>query len=173
MTTQMMISNLRVDCIINSGIAGAMDSKLSVFDLVISESVACHDVDSALMMRYFPHVWEYKADEKLLNAAKGAAVDICEKYNIKQYSGLIVSGDMFINDSKSKDDIKNRISSLCVEMEGAAVGQACHINNIPFVIIRSISDSGDDSTDMDYDKFAPRAAEISSNLLLGLISALK
>ena len=40
-----------------------------------------------------------------------------------------------------RDKIYAKFNAECVEMEGAAIAQVCSLCNVPFVVIRSISDT--------------------------------
>ena len=97
----------------------------------------------------------FPADETMVKVAKEA----CEKVNpeISVFTGRVVTGDQFIASKEVKDRIKTNFDGLCTEMEGAAIAQAAWLNNIPFVIIRAISDKADDSAEMDYPTFERQA----------------
>ena len=103
------------------------------------------------------------ADERMASLAKS----VCEKVNaeVKVFSGRIVSGDQFICDKEVKDKLVENFHPLCTEMEGAAIGQAAYLNEIPFVILRAISDKADNSAEMDYPTFEKKAAEHCAKLV--------
>ena len=102
------------------------------------------------------------------------AKTVCEKVNkeIKVFSGLIVSGDQFVADKAVKQRITDNFHGLCTEMEGAAIGQAAYLNEIPFVILRAISDKADDSAEMDYPTFEKQAIENSVRLVMRMMEML-
>ena len=109
----------------------------------------------------------FQADEQLIELAKAA----CKKVvpSIGAHVGRIVSGDQFISDKAVKDKITANFKGYCTEMEGAAIAQAAYLNQIPFVIIRAISDKADDSAQMDYEEFERLAIVHSVNLTRALV----
>lgn len=162
---QMMISHFHASCLINSGVAGALSSELHILDLVIAKELVCHDLEERLLQNYFPHCSRFPADE----AISALAVSICQEQGLSCRRGLIVSGDQFVTDSAIKNDIIARTHGDAIEMEGAAVGQVCYLNEIPFTVIRCISDGADDTGEMDYDTFVDKAAHKCAGLTLALI----
>ena len=88
------------------------------------------------------------------------------------FSGRIVSGDQFICDKEVKDKLVENFHPLCTEMEGAAIGQAAYLNEIPFVILRAISDKADNSAEMDYPTFEKQAVAHSVRLVRGMMKNL-
>mgnify|MGYP001781403941 FL=1 len=100
-------------------------------------------------------VLSFKADPGLVALAKKA----CEAATpeIVIHTGRIVSGDQFVSDTEVKNRIVDDFAGLCTEMEGAAIAQTAHLNNIPFVIIRTISDKADNSATVDYPTFEKQA----------------
>jgi len=171
--TQVLIDLYAVDYIVNAGVAGALSRELTIGDVVISSDVCQHDLNmSALGLEqgaipglgtsFFP------ADEELIRLGNEAAL----KLNIIVYTGRIASGDFFIADKDRKNRIRQSFKALCVDMESAAVGQACHLNKIPFVSVRAISDKADAVADASFDKFVPLAAKKSSEITEGIIKLL-
>lgn len=168
MCTQILADLFGVTHIINTGVAGSLNAAIDIGDIVVSTEVLQHDVDACgfgYPLGQIPQLdtLAFKADEKMAALAK----EVCEKVNkeIKVFSGLIVSGDQFISDKAKKQYIKDNFDGLCTEMEGAAIGQAAYLNEIPFVILRAISDKADDSADMDYPTFERQAAEHCAKLV--------
>lgn len=159
---QILIDRFHADRIINTGVAGSLDAGIDIGDIVISTDAVQHDLDATALgfargeipysdMSVFP------ADEELrrcaLKAVKAAAQEVCA------FEGRVCSGDQFIASRAQKEAIVSALGGLCCEMEGAAIAQVCHLNKIPFVIIRAISDKADDSEEMSYAEFVRSAAE--------------
>ena len=92
--------------------------------------------------------------------------------DIKTFVGRVVSGDQFISNKEKKNWLEEKFHGFCTEMEGAAIAQAAYLNEIPFLIIRAISDKADDSAGMDYSVFEAQAIEHSVNLLLEMCAQL-
>jgi len=173
--TQILADVFEVDAVINTGIAGSLDARIDIGDIVISTDALQHDVD-ACVFGYAPgqiprmNVLAFPADEKLIEAAKNA----CEEVNpdIHTWTGRVVTGDQFIADKAMKERIITEFQGCCTEMEGAAIAQGAYLNNIPFVILRAISDKADDSATMDYPTFERQAIEHSVRLVLRMLEIL-
>lgn len=173
--TQILIDDFNVDCVINTGIAGSLQNKIDIGDIVISSDAMQHDVD-ATGFGYDPGVIPrmetsiFKADEKLIELAK----KVCEAMipEITAYVGRVVTGDQFISDREVKNKIESSFHGCCTEMEGAAIAQTAYLNNIPFVILRAISDKADDSATVDYPAFEKKAIEHSVILVENMLKEL-
>ncbi len=138
--TQLLATSFNADCIIFSGIAGNMTSKIGVGDIVISDVALYHDAENRMIADTYPHMQEYKANEHLITCAKSA----CETLGVKSIVGKIATGDKFIGDSETKNAIAKFCNPDCVEMEGASVAQISAKNDLPFVILRAMSDNSDE-----------------------------
>lgn len=160
--TQVLIDNFSPDCIVNTGVAGGMNSNVKVCDVVISTDVLPHDLDPHFLADYPPYCAVFKADEKLIEAAE----KVCGEFGINSFRGRIVSGEAFISDSKVKASIQERFSPHAVDMETAAVGHACYLNEMPFVSVRCISDNADDEGAMSFDEFEKIAAKRVADIVL-------
>lgn len=165
--TATMVQKYGVDCVINVGIAGAMQHGLKILDVVISTEVGFHDQDD-IMLKYYPKREFFHADDTLraLCAKACAALTLTGK----AVEGRIVSGDKFVNDRVTKGSISRRYSPACVEMEGAAVGHTSFMLDKPFLIIRTMSDAADDAADQTYDDFLHRAAQQSAQIVLKMLA---
>ena len=152
--------------VVNTGIAGSLCAELDIGDLVISKDAMYHDVDCVhfgYTMGQMPGMpVNYPADEKLAELAYAAAESVNPGHT---RMGRVASGDQFVAVKELKEKIIAVTGALCTEMEGAAIAQAAYRNEIPFVIIRAISDKADDSAEMDYPTFeriaAHRCAEVT------------
>lgn len=166
--TQILIDKFKVDAIINTGIAGGLNGDVKVCDLVISDNVTHHDVKKAQMLRCFPFKEYFESDRKLIElAVEACKLNTDENWNY--HIGRIVSGENFVSDNVLKNNIINEYSPHCVEMEGAAIGHVAYLNNIPFVVIRCISDNADDDAQMSYDDFETIAANKSATVVINII----
>ena len=165
---QILAGNFGVTHIINTGVAGSLDARLDIGDIVVSTSATYHDMDVTVFgykLGEVPQLGtpEFFADENLVELAKTS----CETVNptIKVFKGRVVSGDQFICSESAKDAIVNNFEALCTEMEGAAIAHGAFLNKIPFVVIRAISDKADNSAEMDYPTFEREAAIHCSKLI--------
>lgn len=173
--TQILVDDFGVDYIINTGIAGSLNAKINIGDIVISSDVLHHDVDATgfgYAVGQIPRMdtLSFQADEQLIELAKAA----CKKVvpSIGAHVGRIVSGDQFISDKAVKDKITANFKGYCTEMEGAAIAQAAYLNKVPFLILRAISDKADDSATLDYPTFEKQAIANSVLLIKELVATI-
>ena len=169
---QILADIYHVDAIINTGIAGSLNADINIGDIVLSEDALQHDVDAVAFgydVSVIPRMETslFRADQRLIDIAKSACVDNIKDINV--YVGRIVSGDQFISDKDKKDYLIKTFNGDCTEMEGAAIAHAAYLNNIPFLIIRAISDKSADSAHMDYPEFEKKAINNSVILLKAMI----
>ena len=170
--TQILVDEFQVDAVINTGIAGSLNAKIDIGDIVISTDVVHHDMD-AVNFGYEPgqipqmDVFSFAADETLAKLAEEACLEVNPEISV--FHGRIVSGDQFVADKAVKERIVNLFHGYCTEMEGASIAQAAYLNEVPFVILRAISDKADDSASEDYPSFEKKAAQHCINLVEKLL----
>ena len=172
---QILIDDFKVSHVINTGVAGSLNAKLDIGDILISRDAIHHDMDVRVFSYRLGEVpqmgfREFKADEKLMALAKEA----CEKVNpdIHVMYGRVVSGDQFISSREVKEHLILEFQGDCAEMEGAPIAHGAYLNNTPFVIIRAISDKADDSAEMDYPTFEAAAARHSAALVKEMVKGI-
>ena len=167
-TTQILIDNIKVDYIFNIGVAGGIDNILKVGDVVVGTSLVQHDFDITAFNHekgYIPNVGKnIYCDEYLLRFAKNTSDDIM--------FGVIASGDIFCTDEKMAKKIHDKFNALCVEMEGASIAQVCYLCNIPFLIIRSISDTPNNDNAITFDEFLKMSSDKVADIMLKFIKKL-
>ena len=173
-STSWVIHQFAPDCVINTGSAGGLGKGLKVGDVVIGETVAHHDVD----VTAFGYVWgqvpqlpaAFASDENLIRQAEKAA-QVFEGASVTQ--GLIVSGDRFVHSSEGVVEIRSHFPDVkAVEMEAAAIAQTCHQLEVPFVIIRAVSDSADEKADISFEEFLKTAAVSSAKMVTEIVKSL-
>lgn len=173
--TQILADRYQVDAVINTGVAGSLRNEIDIADIVLSTDTLQHDMD-ATGFGYEPGVIPrmdqsvFRADEGLLSLAKEVCGNVIPEVGI--HTGRIVSGDQFISDTDKKKWLAEFFDGYCTEMEGAAIAQAAYLNNIPFLIIRAISDKADHSAEMNYAQFEKLAIGHTVKLLEALIASL-
>lgn len=173
--TQILADLFGIDAVINTGIAGSLKAEINIGDIVISTDALQHDMD-ATGFGYAPGVIPrmetscFAADAELVAAAKAACEEAVPE--IQVFTGRVVSGDQFISERAVKDRITSQFDGMCTEMEGAAIAQAAYLNDIPFVIIRAISDKADDSATVDYPTFERQAIAHSVALVENFVGRL-
>lgn len=166
--TQIMINKFTPSAIINTGIAGGMNSEVKVCDVVISNEVTYYDVRKEQLRNCFPYKESFLANEELLEKAK----DAMKRENVRYHVGRIASGDAFIDSSEEKKKIQEAINPLCVDMESCPIAHISHINEIPFLIFRSISDNADEGATLSYEEFESKAAYSSANVVLRVLDTM-
>ena len=141
--TNTLINRYGCSKIINTGVAGSLDKKLKKGDIVISTDAVQHDFDATpigFKKGEIPYLGKvsFDADEELIGKAYEAAIEYNK--NIQVYKGRICSGDQFIETKEEKDKITSYYGGLCCDMESGAIAQVCYLNEVPFVILRTVSD---------------------------------
>lgn len=170
--TQLMIDSFDVDKIINVGVGCSLSKDVVIKNVVIATDVCEYDIDITALgePRGFINglnVIKVKTDDELSERLTRTAISCGEKI----HRGTIASGDTFIASQELKDMITDDFGAICGEMEGGAIGHTCMANNIPFAVIRSISDGGDENAQMDYPIFKKIAAEKSTAIIVEYIKS--
>lgn len=170
---QILADLFHVTHVINTGIAGSLNARLDIGDILISRDALHHDMDTTIFGYQLGEVpqmglREFPADEHLIALAQAS----CARVNpdIHSLVGRVVSGDQFISSKEVKDKLISTFQGDCAEMEGASIAHGAYLNEIPFVIIRAISDKADDSAEMDYPSFEKAAARHSARLVEDMVS---
>ena len=173
MGTTALLQLTKPDVVINTGSAGGVAQGLNVGDIVISQETAYHDADVTAFgyakgqLPACPAT--FQSDAKLTALAAQIAKE--QGHNVKY--GLICSGDSFIAGGERLDQIKADFPNVtAVEMEAAAIAHVCHAFNVPFVVVRAISDAGDGKASMSFADYLPLAAQMSSQMVLGMLEQL-
>lgn len=169
--SQILVDRFPVTALVNTGIAGSLKNEINIGDVVLSVDALHHDMDGTCFGYPAGQVPQmdtlaFPADKALMELAR----ECCEKVNpeVGIFTGRVLSGDQFIADKQKKEWMVENFQGICVEMEGAAIAQTAYRNQIPYLIIREISDKADDSAQMDYSEFEKNAIERSVRLVLEL-----
>jgi len=173
LSATVLIEKFGIKKLIFSGVAGAINPGLKVGDLIIADKLIQHDVD----LTAFGHPWGFipesgdfvEADEELNTIAKEAAL----KLDIKLKEGIIATGDQFVANPQKKEFIQKTYQADALEMEGASVAYVCKVYDIPFCIIRSISDSADEEADVSFDEFLKSSAKISAKFVFEMLKLMQ
>lgn len=161
MCVQVMCDLYGVTHIVNTGVAGSLDAAIDIADLVVSTDALYHDMD-VTPLGYEPgqlpgmDCLAFPADPALRAAIEHAAAVAAP--DVRVFSGRVVSGDQFIASSQAKERLAQEFGGMCCEMEGAAIAHACHVNGVPFAVVRAISDKADGSAEMAYPEFEASSA---------------
>lgn len=171
---QILADLFSVTHVINTGVAGSLNAKLDIGDILVSREAIHHDVDVQIF-GYAPgevpgvDVQAFAADAAMAEKA----LALCEKEtDFHAVLGRVVSGDQFISDSAVKDRLISVFAGDCAEMEGASIAQGAYLNSLPFLILRAISDKADGSAELDYPTFERTAARRCADLVQKLVAEL-
>ena len=170
--TEIMILHFGVDHVINIGVAGSLVKDLKVLDVAVADSAVQHDMNTTALgdpagLVSGINIVNFMADEKL----KKAVCEVLDAKGIYHQTGVIASGDLFVDTDKQRQNIRMKFDAIAADMEGGSIAHTCYVNNVPFTLIRSISDA--DGSAMDYNTFAGKAAEQSISIVLDVIAKLK
>lgn len=173
--SQILVDRYNVEGIINTGIAGSLKNEINIGDIVLATVAVQHDMDATgfgYPLGQIPQmdIKEFPADEKLR-----ALAEKCSKEanpDIQVFCGRVATGDQFISSKDKKNWISENFDAYCTEMEGAAIAQAAYLNNVPYLVVRAISDKADDSATMDYPTFEAKAVENSVRLMTAMLEAM-
>ena len=158
--------------VINTGVAGSLNKDINIGDIVVSTDAVQHDMDCTALGYAKGIIPDnefsfFQADEAMRRSAVESVRLAAPEKSV--YEGRVASGDRFIADSAHKQTIIKDFGAICCEMEGAAIGQVCAQNRVPFVIIRAISDKADDSGHLSYRSFVEAAARRSAAIVKHMV----
>lgn len=171
-TTQILIDNFDIEYIINVGVAGSLNDNLEIGDIVIGDKLVQHDFDITAGGHPKGYISkelgrEFFGNENLIRKCDKIIKDDLKEINIK--IGTIATGDVFCYQVSMKEEIVKEFRADCVEMEGAAIAQVCTLCNIPFIVIRSISDKPNGHNNIDFEKYVVSSSKRFSKLIELLI----
>lgn len=169
MCAQAMIVKYAPDCIVNTGVAGTLTKELSIGNVAVARAVVQHDMDTSPLGDPVGLISGINIIEIPASADLGDKIcAIAGASGVKTLLGTIASGDRFVASAETKKYITDNFGAIACEMEGAAVGQVCYVNKVPFVVVRAISDDADGGACDDYPAFARRSAEVSAKIIVEL-----
>ncbi len=173
LTATILIEKFGCDTLLFSGVAGAINDELQIGDLIIAESLCQHDLDITAFGHPFGYVPEGEVcittDVTLRNVAK----DVAKQKGLTLKEGVIATGDQFVADEERKNWIGSTFDADALEMEGASVAVVCNALNVPFFILRAISDSADMDASFNFDEFLESSAKISADFILSMVDELE
>ena len=173
LTAATLIEKFGCDLLLFSGVAGAIDPDLNVGDLIIADGLCQHDLDITAFGHPHGYVPEGEVciptDAKLREVAK----EVAAKRGLPLKEGIIATGDQFVANVERKNWIAKIFDAHALEMEGAAVAVVCNALEVPFFILRAISDSADMDAGFDFDTFLESSAKISAAFILDMVEAIE
>ncbi len=173
LTATMLIEKFGCDTLLFSGVAGAISDELNIGDLIIADGLCQHDLDITAFGHPFGYVPEGEVciatDVALRKIAKGVA----KSKGLILKEGVIATGDQFVANPERKDWIGSTFKADALEMEGASVAVVCSALEVPFFILRAISDSADMDASFNFDEFLESSAKISADFILSMVEVIK
>jgi len=173
LTATMLIEKFGCNTLLFSGVAGAISDKLKIGDLIIADGLCQHDLDITAFGHPYGYVPEGEVciatDVNLRNTAKAVA----KAKGLVLKEGIIATGDQFVANAERKDWIGAEFKASALEMEGASVAVVCSALDVPFFILRAISDSADMDASFNFDAFLESSAKISADFILSMVEAIK
>ncbi|HDJ6889266.1 TPA: 5'-methylthioadenosine/S-adenosylhomocysteine nucleosidase [Staphylococcus aureus] len=172
-STTLLINKFKPDVIINTGSAGASDESLNVGDVLISDDVKYHDADATAFGYEYGQIPQmpvaFQSSKPLIEKVS----QVVQQQQLTAKVGLIVSGDSFIGSVEQRQKIKKAFpNAMAVEMEATAIAQTCYQFNVPFVVVRAVSDLANGEAEMSFEAFLEKAAVSSSQTVEALVSQL-
>jgi adenosylhomocysteine/aminodeoxyfutalosine nucleosidase len=173
LTASTLLEKFGCSTLLFSGVAGAINPELKIGDLIIADKLCQHDLDISIFGHAYGYVPEgavfIESDAKLREIAKRVAV----KNELSLIEGTIATGDQFVASNERKAFITANFKADALEMEGASVAVVCDALNVPFFILRAISDTANDDAGIDFDEFMIGSAKISANFILDMVDSIE
>ncbi|DAB40682.1 MAG TPA: 5'-methylthioadenosine/S-adenosylhomocysteine nucleosidase [Sulfurovum sp. UBA12169] len=173
LTATILIEKFDCEKLLFSGVAGAISDDLKIGDLIIADGLCQHDLDITAFGHPFGYVPEgdvcIATDITLRNIAKAVA----KEKGLILKEGVIATGDQFVANPERKEWVGETFKADALEMEGASVAVVCNALNVPFFILRAISDSADMDAGFDFDTFLESSAKISADFILEMVGRIE
>ena len=168
---QTMILKYAPELLVNTGVAGGLDSDLHIGDIVVATALVQHDMDTTPLgdppgLISGINVVEFPADK----ASRALMVEQVKSMGLGCKEGLIASGDQFVAGGEKKEFIRSTFGASACEMEGASIAHTAYVNGVPFAVIRAISDGANDDSSMDYPTFVKMAAHNCAMAVEGFVA---
>ena len=173
LTASTMIEKFGCDTLLFSGVAGGINPKLQIGDLIIADKLCQHDLDITAFGHPNGFVPGGKVFVETSKELRDVAIKVANENNLKVIVGTIATGDQFVHSSERKQFIENTFNADALEMEGASVAVVCDALNVPFFILRAISDTADMDAGFDFDEFLKSSAKNSADYLIKIVKELK
>ena len=172
LTATTMIEKFGCDTLLFSGVAGGINPKLQIGDLIIADKLCQHDLDITAFGHPHGYVPGGNVFVETTKSLREVAIKVANENDLKVIVGTIATGDQFVHSNERKDFIEKTFNADALEMEGASVAVVCDSLNVPFFILRAISDSANGEANFDFDEFLNSSAKISSNYLVKIVDEL-
>ena len=172
LTATTMIEKFGCDTLLFSGVAGGINPELKIGDLIIADKLCQHDLDITAFGHPNGFVPGGKVFVETTKSLRETAKKVASENNLKVIEGTIATGDQFVHSNERKDFIQSTFNADALEMEGASVAVVCDALNVPFFILRAISDTADMDAGFDFDEFLKSSAKNSADYLIKIVNEL-
>lgn len=172
LTATTMIEKFGCNTLLFSGVAGGINPELKIGDLIIADKLCQHDLDITAFGHPNGFVPGGKVFVETTEALRNIAKKVATENNLKVIEGTIATGDQFVHSTERKDFIQTTFNADALEMEGASVAVVCDALNVPFFILRAISDTADMDAGFDFDEFLKSSAKNSADYLIKIVNEL-
>jgi len=172
LTATTMIERFGCDTLLFTGVAGAVSEDLKIGDLVAAIQLCQHDLDITAFGHPHGYVPEGKVYIEPSRKLLGIAAEVARERGIALKKGIIATGDQFIADPEKKEWIAKTFEADAIEMEGAAVAAVCDALDVPFFVLRAISDAADMDAAFDFDEFLKHSSKVSSGFITAMLDKL-
>ena len=172
LTASTMIEKFGCDTLLFSGVAGGINPKLKIGDLIIADKLCQHDLDITAFGHPHGYVPGGKVFVETSKELRDVAIKVAKENDLKVIEGIIATGDQFVHSTQRKEFIENTFNADALEMEGASVAVVCDALNVPFFILRAISDTADMDAGFDFDEFLKSSAKNSADYLIKIVKEL-
>jgi len=172
LTASTLIEKFGCDTLLFSGVAGAINPELKIGDLIIADKLCQHDLDITAFGHPHGFVPEGSVYVETSKQLREVAKTVASENGLKVIEGTIATGDQFVHSTERKDFIESTFNADALEMEGASVAVVCDALNVPFFILRAISDSADMDAGFDFDEFLKSSAKESADYLVKIVNKL-
>jgi len=173
LTASTLIEKFGCDTLLFSGVAGGINPELNIGDLIIADKLCQHDLDITAFGHPHGFVPEGAVFVETSKALNDIAKVVAAENGLKVIEGTIATGDQFVHSTARKEFIESTFKADALEMEGASVAVVCDALNVPFFILRAISDTADMDAGFDFDEFLKSSAQNSANYLIKIVEKLK
>ncbi|WP_428737270.1 5'-methylthioadenosine/adenosylhomocysteine nucleosidase [Sulfurimonas sp.] len=172
LTATTLIEHFGCEKLLFSGVAGAINSELKVGDLIVATKLSQHDLDITAFGHPYGYVPEgavyVEANRELIDISK----DVAQSLGKKVREGIIATGDQFVANEERKNWIGDTFGADALEMEGGSVAVVCDALNVPFFILRAISDAADMDASFSFDEFLETSAVESAEFVMKMLEVI-
>lgn len=173
LTATTMIEKFGCNTLLFSGVAGAINPTLKIGDLIIADKLCQHDLDITAFGHPNGFVPGGSVFVETSKELRDTAIEVANENDLKVIVGTIATGDQFVHSAERKNFIESTFKADALEMEGASVAVVCDALNVPFFVLRAISDSADMDAGFDFDEFLKSSAINSANYLIKIVEKLE